>query len=243
VITLWISEGRGEDEPERNVFVYTDLACSMKVIVVSIHVAFVCRSDIKSHRICELSTSLLKAIKLDIFSNNVFATTHYDIFNNRLSLLDVLIYNVKEGNSGPLCCGLISLSNTKSHCKSEISSISVKVIRFEANISNVSFTMQSDISDKVLPVSGGDGSPLRLCCAKYYMLTGTIRRCSCSFTMVRKKRSDHVTMSVGFQIIKTRTVHAAGCIQTRRGSQWYLRLYETNPVITMCLMCNILKCQ
>jgi hypothetical protein len=201
-----------------------------------------CRSATRSQIISEFSTRLLKEIKLDEVSNTAVAKTQYDIFNSRLSSLEVVIYNVKEVNSGPTCSGLIRLSNTGFLCKSDFLFITVKAAMIEI-ISNASSVFKSVSSDNVFSASMGGGSSIRLRCAKTGSSKSMNKLGSCSLIMVQNMRSDRVSMPVGFQIINTCTLLAAGCIQTRRGSQRYTRLYETIPVITTCLVCNIFKCQ
>jgi hypothetical protein len=66
VMTVWISELRREDEPERNVSLYVVLAGSTKSFIVDSQDVFVCRSYIRSQRVNGSLIEYLKEIKLDI---------------------------------------------------------------------------------------------------------------------------------------------------------------------------------
>jgi hypothetical protein len=175
------------------------------------------------------------------FSISTAAKTQ-DNFNSIFLFLEVVIYNVKEGDCGPQDLVLNCVSNNIIFRRSESLSILVKVVTLVTSNSNVSITFQITTLDNVLTASMGGGRSTRSCCEKLVVPKGNNKLCPCNFIMLPELRVDCAPMSVGFQIIITCTVHAAGCFQSRRESQRYPRLYETCPVIKTCLMCNIFKC-
>jgi hypothetical protein len=237
VMSVWIFETRREDEPERNVSVYVVLAGSAKSFIVFIHDVSVCRSATRSQRISGSSTRSLNGIKLDIVSSFVVAKTQDDNLHGRLSLVEVMTLNGKEGNSS-----LLRQSNSGFLCKSEFLSITVKAGVMDTII-NASTALKSVSSYNVFLASMGIGSSICLRCAKTDLSKSMNMLGWCSLIMAQELRSDRVSMLAGFQIINTRTLLASGCTQTRRGSQRYTRLYEKTPVITSCLVCNFFKCQ
>jgi hypothetical protein len=105
VMTVWISELRREDEPERNVSLYVVLAGSTNSFIVDSQDVFVCRSSIRSQRVSGSLTEYFKGIKLDILHILVVALSVFKTVGS---------YNVAIANMGIVSIKRLSCAKTDS---------------------------------------------------------------------------------------------------------------------------------
>jgi hypothetical protein len=232
-MSLRIAEKRREDEPERNVCVYTALVRYMKLLALIIYDVLVFW-QVVSQCCGGVPMSSVKEIKVNKFSISTAAKTQ-DKFNSIFMFLEVVMRNVKE-------LVLKDVLNNILLRRYESLSILGKVVILTISDSNVSISVQIVNLDNVLTVIKGDGRPTRSCCEKPEVLKDSNMLCPCNHVMFLELCVVCAPILVGFQIIITCSVHAIGCLQSRGESQRYPRLYGTCPVIKTCLLFDIFKC-
>ncbi len=233
VMSLRIAEKRREDEPERNVCVFTVLVRYTKLLALFTYDVFVFWQVVSQCSGGVLMSSV-KEIKVVKFSISTAAKTQ-DNFNSIFMFLEVVMRNVKE-------LVLKGVLNNIILRRYESMSILEIVVILTISDSNVSIFVQIFNLNNVLTVIKVDGRPTRSYCEKPEVLKGSNMLCPCNHVMLLEFRVDCAPILVGFQIISTCSVHTIGCLQSRRESQRYPRLFGTDPVIKTCLMFDIFKC-